>query len=54
MICASESVAFVHKDIYDEFVKKLKEYTVYFASKEEQEKLSDYMFKTHKGAANVK
>ena len=53
MICASESVAFVHKDIYDEFVKKLKEYTVYFASKEEQEKLSDYMFKTHRGAKDV-
>lgn len=53
MICASESVAFVHKDIYDEFVKKLKEYTVYFASKEEQLKLSDYMFKTHRGAKDV-
>ena len=54
MICASESVAIVHQDIYKEFVKKLKEYTVYFATKEEQEKLADYMFKTHKGAKNVK
>ena len=44
MICASESVAFVHQDIYDEFIKKLKEYTVYFASKEEQKKLEAYMF----------
>ena len=53
MICASESVAFVHQDIYDEFVKKLKEYTVYFATKEEQELLSDYMLQTHRGAKDV-
>ncbi|MBO5578738.1 MAG: bifunctional acetaldehyde-CoA/alcohol dehydrogenase [Bacilli bacterium] len=49
MICASESVIFIHQDVYDETIKKFKDYTTYFASKEEKDKLSDYMFKTHKG-----
>ena len=53
MICASESAIFVHKDVYDAFVAKLKEYTVYFASKKEKELLSDYMFGTHKGKEDV-
>ena len=53
MICASESAIFVHKNVYDEVVKKLKDYTVYFASEKEKNKLSDYMFGTHKGMENV-
>ncbi|MBO6284757.1 MAG: bifunctional acetaldehyde-CoA/alcohol dehydrogenase [Bacilli bacterium] len=53
MICASESAIFVHKDVYDQFVAKMKEYTVYFASEKEKNLLSDYMFGTHKGKEDV-
>ena len=44
MICASESAAFIHQDIYDDVIKMMKQYRVYFASKEEKEKLEKFIF----------
>ncbi|MCR5079692.1 MAG: bifunctional acetaldehyde-CoA/alcohol dehydrogenase [Bacilli bacterium] len=50
MICASESAIFVHEKVYDEVVKALKRYRVYFASEEESRKLEKYMFGVVKGS----
>lgn len=44
MICASEQAAIVDKEIYNEFIKEMKRFKVYFANKEEKEKLEKYMF----------
>ena len=46
MICASESAIFVDKEVYDETVKFLKRFKVYFANNEEKIKLEQFMFGT--------
>ena len=53
MICASESAIFVDHDIYDDIKKKLQRFHVYFASKEEKEKLEKFMFGVTAKDANV-
>lgn len=53
MICASESAIFVDHDIYDDIKKKLQRFHVYFASKEEKEKLEKFMFGVAAKDANV-
>ena len=44
MICASEQAAIVDKEIYDEFVKEMKTFGVYFVNKKEKEMLEKFMF----------
>ncbi len=44
MICASEQAAIVDKEIYNDFVKEIKTYGVYFVNKKEKELLEKYMF----------
>ena len=39
MICASEQAAIVDREIYDEFIKLIKEHRVYFVNAEEKAKL---------------
>lgn len=44
MICASEQAAIVDKELYDEFIKLMKEHRVYFVNKEEKAKLENLLF----------
>ena len=44
MICASEQAVLVEKDIYQEFEALMRKAGCYFVSREEKEKLKDYMF----------
>lgn len=44
MICASEQAVLVHKDLYSDFEKLMKEAGCYFVSEEEKEKLKNSMF----------
>ena len=44
MICASEQAAIVDAEIYDDFVKEMKSFGVYFANKKEKAMLEKYMF----------
>ena len=49
MICASEQAVLVHKDIYKEFEKLMREAGCYFVNPEEKEKLKNSMFDETKG-----
>ena len=44
MVCASEQAAIVDIEIYDEFVKEIKSYGVYFVNKKEKALLEEFMF----------
>ncbi|PVX38854.1 acetaldehyde dehydrogenase /alcohol dehydrogenase AdhE [Pasteurella langaaensis DSM 22999] len=44
MVCASEQAAIVDAEIYDEFVKEMKSYGVYFVNKKEKALLEEFMF----------
>ena len=44
MICASEQAAIVDREIYDEFIKLIKEHRVYFVNAEEKAKLEKLLF----------
>ena len=44
MICASEQAAIVDREIYDEFIKLIKEHRVYFVNAEEKAKLEELVF----------
>ncbi|MCI7354035.1 MAG: bifunctional acetaldehyde-CoA/alcohol dehydrogenase [[Actinobacillus] rossii] len=44
MVCASEQAAIVDVEIYDEFVKEIKSYGVYFVNKKEKALLEEFMF----------
>ena len=44
MICASESAAIIDNEIYDEVLKELSRFHVYFCNDEEKAKLEKYMF----------
>ncbi|MDU8925477.1 bifunctional acetaldehyde-CoA/alcohol dehydrogenase [Pasteurellaceae bacterium LIM206] len=44
MVCASEQAAIADAEIYDEFVKELKSYGVYFVNKKEKALLEEFMF----------
>ena len=44
MICASESAVFIDEEVYDEVIRLMKEYKVYFASEKEKELLEKYLF----------
>jgi len=44
MVCASEQAAIVDAEIYDEFVKEIKSYGVYFVNKKEKALLEEFMF----------
>ena len=44
MVCASEQAAIVDIEIYDEFVKEIKSYGVYFVNKREKALLEEFMF----------
>lgn len=44
MICASEQAVIIDKEVYAEFVKEIKRYHVYFASKDEKKKLEKLYF----------
>lgn len=44
MVCASEQAAIVDAEIYEDFIKEMKSYHVYFASKKEKALLEEYMF----------
>ena len=48
MICASEQAAIVDAEIYDDFVKEMKSFGVYFANKKEKAMLEKYMFGVRK------
>ena len=44
MICASEQAAIVDHEIYDDFMKEIKRFKVYFVNKDEKAKLEQFMF----------
>lgn len=44
MVCASEQAVIIHKNIYNEAINLFKQYSVYFLSEEEKEKLEIFMF----------
>ena len=44
MICASEQAAIVDHEIYNEFIKGMKRFKVYFVNAEEKAKLEKFMF----------
>ena len=44
MICASEQAAIVDHEIYNEFIKEMKRFKVYFVNAEEKAKLEKFMF----------
>lgn len=44
MICASEQAAIIDHEIYDEVIKEMKRFKVYFVNDEEKVKLENYMF----------
>ena len=44
MICASEQAMIIDKEIYDDVLKEMSRYKVYFANDEEKAKLEKYMF----------
>lgn len=48
MVCASEQVAIVDKEIYDEFVKDIKKYGAYICNDAEKAMLEKYMFRPTK------
>ncbi|ABR73965.1 bifunctional acetaldehyde-CoA/alcohol dehydrogenase [Actinobacillus succinogenes] len=52
MICASEQAAIIDAEIYDEFVKELKSYGVYFVNKKEKALLEAFMFGVKGNSAN--
>ncbi len=56
MICASESAAFIDKEIYDAAIKEFLSYGVHLCTKEEKKKLIEYMFgvKTQSEYANAR
>ncbi|MCR5786835.1 MAG: bifunctional acetaldehyde-CoA/alcohol dehydrogenase [Acholeplasmatales bacterium] len=56
MICASESAAFIDKEIYDAAIKEFLSYGVHLCTKEEKKKLIEYMFgvKTKSEYANAR
>lgn len=41
MICASEQAAIVDQEIYNDFMKEIKRFHVYFVNKEEKAKLEN-------------
>ena len=43
-ICASEQAAIVDHEIYDDFMKEIKRFKVYFVNKDEKAKLEQFMF----------
>lgn len=53
MICASEQAAIVDSEIYNDFMKEIKRFKVYFVNKEEKAKLEKYMFGVEAYASNV-
>ena len=48
MVCASEQVAIVDKEVYDEFLKDLEKYGAYICNDEEKKLLEKYMFRPTK------
>ncbi|MGX7106595.1 bifunctional acetaldehyde-CoA/alcohol dehydrogenase [Hutsoniella sourekii] len=44
MICATESIAIIDQEIYDQVIDEMKSYQVYFVNAEEKAKLEEYMF----------
>ena len=54
VVCASEQALVVHKDIYAEVKKTLKEEGAHFLTKEEKEKLSPIILDPQRGTVNPK
>ena len=44
MVCASEQAAIIDAEIFDETIKRFKEFAVYFANAEEKKKLENLLF----------
>ena len=53
MICASEQAAIVDQEIYNDFMKEIKRFHVYFVNKEEKAKLEKFMFGAEAYSDNV-
>lgn len=44
MVCASEQAAIIDQEVYDDFVKEMKSYHVYFVNKKEKALLEEFCF----------